>query len=66
MSYLLCVFFYITNLFLQLVDELEDFLKDVTDPQEGQKYQKVLINLQELIRSKHHLATEEILKVQDT
>lgn len=66
MSYLLCVFFYITNLFLQLVDELEDFLKDVTDPQEGQKYQKVLINLQELIHSKHHLATEEILKVQDT
>uniref|UniRef100_A0A3P9CP33 Dynein axonemal intermediate chain 7 n=1 Tax=Maylandia zebra TaxID=106582 RepID=A0A3P9CP33_9CICH len=52
----------ITNLFLQLVDELEDFLKDVTDPQEGQKYQKVLINLQELIHSKHHLATEEILK----
>uniref|UniRef100_A0A3B4F8D8 Dynein axonemal intermediate chain 7 n=1 Tax=Pundamilia nyererei TaxID=303518 RepID=A0A3B4F8D8_9CICH len=51
-----------TNLFLQLVDELEDFLKDVTDPQEGQKYQKVLINLQELIHSKHHLATEEILK----
>lgn len=56
----------ITNLFLQLVDELEDYLKDVTDPQEGQKYQKVLINLQELIHSKHHLATEEILKVQDT
>ncbi|XP_076731977.1 dynein axonemal intermediate chain 7 isoform X4 [Maylandia zebra] len=50
------------NLALQLVDELEDFLKDVTDPQEGQKYQKVLINLQELIHSKHHLATEEILK----
>ncbi|XP_039891524.1 dynein intermediate chain CFAP94, axonemal isoform X1 [Simochromis diagramma] len=50
------------NLALQLVDELEDFLKDVTDPQEGQKYQKVLMNLQELIHSKHHLATEEILK----
>ncbi|XP_035764324.1 LOW QUALITY PROTEIN: protein CASC1 [Neolamprologus brichardi] len=50
------------NLALQLVDELEDLLKDVTDPQEGQKYQKVLISLQELIHSKHHLATEEILK----
>uniref|UniRef100_A0A3Q4I3L2 Dynein axonemal intermediate chain 7 n=1 Tax=Neolamprologus brichardi TaxID=32507 RepID=A0A3Q4I3L2_NEOBR len=42
--------------------QLEDLLKDVTDPQEGQKYQKVLISLQELIHSKHHLATEEILK----
>ncbi|XP_071358086.1 dynein axonemal intermediate chain 7 isoform X2 [Trachinotus anak] len=50
------------NLALQLVEELEGLLRDVTDPQEGQKYQEALINLQELIHSKHHLTTEEILK----
>uniref|UniRef100_A0A3P8STM4 Dynein axonemal intermediate chain 7 n=1 Tax=Amphiprion percula TaxID=161767 RepID=A0A3P8STM4_AMPPE len=37
-------------------------LKDVTDPQENQKYQEALINLQELIHSKHRLTTEDILK----
>uniref|UniRef100_A0A4W6DYT0 Dynein axonemal intermediate chain 7 n=1 Tax=Lates calcarifer TaxID=8187 RepID=A0A4W6DYT0_LATCA len=38
---------------------------DVADPLEGQKYQGALINLQELIHSKHSLTTEEILKVQE-
>lgn len=50
---------------LQLVDELEELLRDATDTQEGQKYQEALITLQELIHSKHHLAIEEILKVQE-
>eukprot|EP00064_Thunnus_orientalis_P009714 superscaffoldBa00001251_g9740 len=49
------------NLALQ-VEELEGLLRDVTDPQEGQKYQEALINLQELIHTKHLLTTEEILK----
>ncbi|XP_034529584.1 protein CASC1 isoform X2 [Notolabrus celidotus] len=47
---------------LQLVEELEGLLRDVTDPQEGHKYQETLISLQELIHSKHQLTTEEILK----
>ncbi|CAJ1054385.1 dynein axonemal intermediate chain 7 isoform X4 [Xyrichtys novacula] len=47
---------------LQLVEDLEGLLRDVEDPQEGQKYQEILISLQELIHSKHHLVTEEILK----
>ncbi|XP_053170205.1 dynein axonemal intermediate chain 7 [Scomber japonicus] len=50
------------NLALQLMEELEGLLRDVTDHQEGQKYQEALINLQELIHSKHLLTTEEILK----
>ncbi|XP_070709649.1 dynein axonemal intermediate chain 7 [Pempheris klunzingeri] len=50
------------NLALQLIEELEGLLRDVTQPEEGQKYQEALINLQELIHSKHHLTTEEILK----
>ncbi|XP_040886603.1 dynein intermediate chain CFAP94, axonemal [Toxotes jaculatrix] len=50
------------NLALQLVEELEGLLRDVTDPQEGQTYQEALMNLQDLIHSKHLLATEEILK----
>ncbi|XP_029318234.1 LOW QUALITY PROTEIN: dynein axonemal intermediate chain 7 [Cottoperca gobio] len=50
------------NIALQLVEELEGLLRDVTDPQEGHKYQEGLIHLQELIHSKHHLTTEEILK----
>ncbi|XP_067438563.1 dynein axonemal intermediate chain 7 isoform X1 [Thunnus thynnus] len=50
------------NLALQQVEELEGLLRDVTDPQEGQKYQEALINLQELIHTKHLLTTEEILK----
>ncbi|XP_022604872.1 protein CASC1 [Seriola dumerili] len=50
------------NLALQLVEELEGLLRDVTDPQQGQKYQEALINLQELIHSKHHRTSEEILK----
>uniref|UniRef100_A0A3B4XIL8 Dynein axonemal intermediate chain 7 n=1 Tax=Seriola lalandi dorsalis TaxID=1841481 RepID=A0A3B4XIL8_SERLL len=45
-----------------LVEELEGLLRDVTDPQQGQKYQEALINLQELIHSKHHRTSEEILK----
>ncbi|KAK9525539.1 hypothetical protein VZT92_016234 [Zoarces viviparus] len=50
------------NLALQLMEELEGLLRDVTDPQEGQKYQEGLVQLVELIHSKHLLATEEILK----
>ncbi|XP_026183084.1 dynein axonemal intermediate chain 7 isoform X2 [Mastacembelus armatus] len=50
------------NLAVQLVEELEGLLIDVTDPQESQKYQDTLIDLQELIHSKHNLTTEEILK----
>ncbi|XP_034381746.1 protein CASC1 isoform X2 [Cyclopterus lumpus] len=50
------------NLALQLTEELEGLLRDVTDPQEGQKYQESLLHLLELIHSKHLLATEEILK----
>ncbi|KAM4569867.1 dynein axonemal intermediate chain 7 [Odontesthes bonariensis] len=50
------------NVALQLVEELEDLLKEVTDPLESQRYQEALINLQELIHSKHLQTTEEILK----
>ncbi|XP_047431210.1 dynein axonemal intermediate chain 7 isoform X2 [Mugil cephalus] len=50
------------DLALQLVEELEGLLRDATDPEEGQTYQEALINLQDLIHSKHHLTTEEILK----
>ncbi|KAM6896104.1 dynein axonemal intermediate chain 7 [Lycodopsis pacificus] len=50
------------NLALQLMEELEGLLRDVTDPQEGQKYQEGLVQLVELIHSKHLLTTEEILK----
>ncbi|KAM7378036.1 hypothetical protein PAMA_013097 [Pampus argenteus] len=50
------------SLALQLIEDLEGLLRDVTDPQEGQKYQEALVNLQELIHSKHLHATEEILK----
>uniref|UniRef100_A0A8D3B229 Dynein axonemal intermediate chain 7 n=1 Tax=Scophthalmus maximus TaxID=52904 RepID=A0A8D3B229_SCOMX len=47
---------------LQLVEELESLLREVTDPREGQKYQESLSNLQELIVFKQQLATEDILK----
>ncbi|XP_042367700.1 dynein axonemal intermediate chain 7 [Plectropomus leopardus] len=50
------------NVALQLMEELEALLRDVTDPHEGQKFQEGLTHLQELIHSKHHLTTEEILK----
>ncbi|XP_076010503.1 dynein axonemal intermediate chain 7 [Genypterus blacodes] len=50
------------ELTLQLVEELEGLLRDVTDSAEGLKYQETLMCLQELIHSKHHLAAEEILK----
>ncbi|KAA8579999.1 dynein axonemal intermediate chain 7 isoform X4 [Etheostoma spectabile] len=50
------------HLTLQLMEELEDLLRDVTDPQECYKYQEGLINLQELYHSKLLLTTEEILK----
>uniref|UniRef100_A0A8C4I662 Dynein axonemal intermediate chain 7 n=1 Tax=Dicentrarchus labrax TaxID=13489 RepID=A0A8C4I662_DICLA len=50
------------NLALQLIEELEVLLRDATHPQEGQKYQEALINLQELIHLKLHLTTEEIFK----
>lgn len=44
----------------QLIDELEVL---VNDPQEGQKHQEELMNLQELVHHKQLLITEEILKV---
>ncbi|KAI3366884.1 hypothetical protein L3Q82_009525, partial [Scortum barcoo] len=47
---------------LQLIEELDSLLRDVSDPQEALKYQESLVNLQELIHLKHHLTTEEILK----
>ncbi|XP_041637248.1 dynein intermediate chain CFAP94, axonemal [Cheilinus undulatus] len=47
---------------LKLIEELEGLLRDVTDPQDRQKYQENLISLQELIHSKHQITTEEILK----
>ncbi|XP_036976768.1 dynein intermediate chain CFAP94, axonemal isoform X2 [Acanthopagrus latus] len=50
------------NLALQLIEELEVLLRDATHPQESHKYQEALINLQELIHSKHLLTTEELLK----
>ncbi|XP_068442199.1 dynein axonemal intermediate chain 7 isoform X2 [Clinocottus analis] len=50
------------NLALQLVEELEGLLRDVTTPQEGQRYQEGLVHLLELIHSKHLLTNEEILK----
>ncbi|KAM9334619.1 dynein axonemal intermediate chain 7 [Symphorus nematophorus] len=50
------------SLALQLIKQLEVLLRDTTHPHEVQKYQEALINLQELIHSKHHLITEEILK----
>ncbi|XP_072233433.1 dynein axonemal intermediate chain 7, partial [Leuresthes tenuis] len=46
---------------LQLVEELEDLLKEATDPLESQRYQEALIDLQELIHFKHLQTTEEIL-----
>ncbi|KAM3588296.1 uncharacterized protein V6R79_025724 [Siganus canaliculatus] len=50
------------ELALELVEELEALLRDATNPQEVQKYQEVLIDLQELIHFKHHLATGEVLE----
>ncbi|CAB1444420.1 unnamed protein product [Pleuronectes platessa] len=48
---------------LQLLEELEALLRDATDPKEGQIYEEAVISLQELIHSKLHLSTEEILKM---
>lgn len=45
------------------MEELDVLLTDASDPKEIQKYQEILINLQELIHSKHLLTSEEILKV---
>ncbi|KAM8910295.1 dynein axonemal intermediate chain 7 isoform 2-T2 [Spinachia spinachia] len=50
------------NLALQLMEELEVLLRDVTDPQKGQNYQEGLLQLLALIHSKHILTSEEILK----
>ncbi|XP_068611584.1 dynein axonemal intermediate chain 7 [Brachionichthys hirsutus] len=50
------------NIALQLIEELEVLLRDATVPQEAQKYQEAIIQLQELIQHKHHVITEEILK----
>ncbi len=47
-----------------MTEELEDLLRDVSNPQEGQKYTEMLIDLQELIHFKHSLTSEDILKVQ--
>ncbi|KAM3858989.1 dynein axonemal intermediate chain 7-like [Diretmus argenteus] len=49
------------NLALQLIEELEGLLRDVREPAEVQQYQETILCLQELIYSKHHLTTEEIL-----
>ncbi|XP_068162490.1 dynein axonemal intermediate chain 7 [Antennarius striatus] len=50
------------NIALQLIEELEVLLRAATDPEEGQRYQEAILHLQELIRSKHDLTTEDILK----
>ncbi|KAL6116985.1 dnai7 [Pungitius sinensis] len=50
------------NLALQLIEELEVLLRDITDRRKGQNYQESLLELLELIHSKHLLTTEEILK----
>ncbi|XP_024150447.1 protein CASC1 isoform X1 [Oryzias melastigma] len=47
---------------LQLTEELEVLLEEVSDPQEAQKFQESFVNLQEIIHLKHTLAAEEILK----
>uniref|UniRef100_A0A672HGG5 Dynein axonemal intermediate chain 7 n=1 Tax=Salarias fasciatus TaxID=181472 RepID=A0A672HGG5_SALFA len=50
------------KLVLQLVDELRGLLSEAADPQEGQKAQEALMNLQELLHFKHLQTTEDILK----
>ncbi|XP_028279380.1 dynein axonemal intermediate chain 7 [Parambassis ranga] len=47
---------------VQLVKELQDLLRDSTDPKEAQKYQESITELQEMIHFKYLLTTEEILK----
>ncbi|XP_077941172.1 dynein axonemal intermediate chain 7 isoform X4 [Gasterosteus aculeatus] len=50
------------NLALQLLEEVELVLRDITDPRRGQYYQESLLELLELIHAKHLLTNEEILK----
>ncbi|RVE56321.1 hypothetical protein OJAV_G00219960 [Oryzias javanicus] len=50
------------NCALQLTEELEVLLEEVSDPQEAEKFQESFVNLQEIIQLKHNLAAEEILK----
>ncbi|KAM6895697.1 dynein axonemal intermediate chain 7 [Xenentodon cancila] len=50
------------NTALQLVEELEGLLDEVTGPQEDQWYQEALVNLQEIIQTKLDQSTEEILQ----
>uniref|UniRef100_A0A3Q2NS59 Dynein axonemal intermediate chain 7 n=1 Tax=Fundulus heteroclitus TaxID=8078 RepID=A0A3Q2NS59_FUNHE len=45
-----------------LVEELEELLKEATDPKEVLKYQEALIEVQELLHSKHLFIAEKILK----
>uniref|UniRef100_A0A3B3ZKS7 Dynein axonemal intermediate chain 7 n=1 Tax=Periophthalmus magnuspinnatus TaxID=409849 RepID=A0A3B3ZKS7_9GOBI len=50
------------NVTKQLIEKLEDLLKETSNLLDIQKYQEAIANLQELIHLKHNLATEEILK----
>ncbi|XP_012730073.2 protein CASC1 isoform X2 [Fundulus heteroclitus] len=50
------------NTAVQLVEELEELLKEATDPKEVLKYQEALIEVQELLHSKHLFIAEKILK----
>ncbi|XP_023808065.1 protein CASC1 [Oryzias latipes] len=47
---------------LQLTEELEVLLEEVSDPEEAEKLQESFVNLQEIIHLKLNLAAEEILK----
>ncbi|KAM9824535.1 dynein axonemal intermediate chain 7 [Neosynchiropus ocellatus] len=51
------------RLALQLVEDLESLLREVTDPHEGLKYQECLTDMIHLIYNKHSLTALEILKV---
>lgn len=50
----------------KLIEELEVLLKDAPHSEEGGMYRETIIDLLELIQSKQLLATEELLKVQET
>ncbi|XP_028304731.1 dynein axonemal intermediate chain 7 [Gouania willdenowi] len=50
------------KLSLQLMEELEDHLSEAADQQVNHNQQETILNLQELIHTKHLLITEDILK----
>ncbi|XP_061571116.1 dynein axonemal intermediate chain 7-like [Cololabis saira] len=50
------------NTALQLVEGLEGLLEEVTDSQKAERYQKDLVNLQELIQAKLDQSTDESLQ----